>query len=89
MLARSALARTVARTSGSRRSMSDAPKMHKYKNCEQLLKETRPPSGHAHLTFNPPYNPVHTTTGILLIMAIGYGTMYAGMRHQQIKQGYW
>lgn len=49
MLARSALARTVARTSCARRSMSDAPKMHKYKNCEQVLKETRPPSGHAHV----------------------------------------
>ena len=49
MLARSALARTVARTSGARRSMSDAPKMHKFKNCGEQLKETRPHSGHAHV----------------------------------------
>lgn len=50
MLGRSALVRNVARAS-TRRNMSDAPKMHKFKDCSADLKATRPPKDpHEHVS---------------------------------------
>ena len=50
MLARTALVRSVARAS-AKRSMSDAPKMHKFKDCSAQLKATRPPPDpHEHVS---------------------------------------
>jgi hypothetical protein len=50
MLGRSALVRTVARAN-ARRSMSDTPKMHKFKDCAGELKATRPPKDpHEHVS---------------------------------------
>jgi len=47
MLANTAL-RTAARV-GGRRTMSTAPKMHKYSDVGAELAATRPPPGHDHV----------------------------------------
>ena len=39
--------------------------------------------------FEPPYNPIVVTCGVIGVVCTGYGMMYFGMRHQQYKQGYW
>ena len=81
--------RTVARA-GTRRQMSTAaPKMHKAKDVWGELKATRPPAGHDHTVFEPPYNGAVVGAAVVGVICTGYGLMYFGMRHQQYKQGYW
>eukprot|EP00559_Dactyliosolen_fragilissimus_P005729 CAMPEP_0184855268 /NCGR_PEP_ID=MMETSP0580-20130426/566_1 /TAXON_ID=1118495 /ORGANISM="Dactyliosolen fragilissimus" /LENGTH=91 /DNA_ID=CAMNT_0027349741 /DNA_START=39 /DNA_END=311 /DNA_ORIENTATION=+ len=84
------LATTVSRI-GSKRAMSQSaePRMHKAKDVWVKIKETRPPEGHPHNVFHPPYNKVAAGVGVVSIVVTGYGTMYYGMSHQQYKQGYW
>ncbi|KAL9191225.1 hypothetical protein ACHAXT_000931 [Thalassiosira profunda] len=81
-------ARSAARAA-ARRPMSTAaaPKMHKAKDAWGKL--PRPPPGHDHAVFEPPYNPIVVTCGVIGVVCTGYGMMYFGMRHQQYKQGYW
>eukprot|EP00571_Detonula_confervacea_P017052 CAMPEP_0172309228 /NCGR_PEP_ID=MMETSP1058-20130122/9582_1 /TAXON_ID=83371 /ORGANISM="Detonula confervacea, Strain CCMP 353" /LENGTH=88 /DNA_ID=CAMNT_0013021813 /DNA_START=42 /DNA_END=308 /DNA_ORIENTATION=+ len=80
--------RNVARV-GSRRSMSTATKSHKYSDVAADLVKTRPPPGHAHTVFEPPFSPPVVAAGVIGVLCTGYGMMYYGMRHQQYKQGYW
>ena len=52
MLARTALVRTVARTSAKRKMSDAAPKMHKFKDEQAVLEATRPPKDpHEHVSF--------------------------------------
>jgi len=39
--------------------------------------------------FHPPYNFAVTTAMVIGIALTGWGLMSLGVRHQQIKQGYW
>ena len=84
-----AAVRTVARASSKRPMSTASPKMHKAKDVWGELKATRPPEGHPHTVFEPPYNPVVVGCAIAGVITTGYGLMYFGMRHQQYKQGYW
>mmetsp|Transcript_18393 Transcript_18393/g.21216 ORF Transcript_18393/g.21216 Transcript_18393/m.21216 type:complete len:92 (+) Transcript_18393:67-342(+) len=82
--------RTVATRVGSKRAMSSAgPRMHKAKDAWSELQTTRPPEGHPHNVFEPPYNKATAALGVLSVLGLGYGTMYFGLSHQQRKQGYW
>mmetsp|Transcript_23282 Transcript_23282/g.39797 ORF Transcript_23282/g.39797 Transcript_23282/m.39797 type:complete len:91 (-) Transcript_23282:249-521(-) len=76
---------------GSRRPMStaSAPKTHMAKDVWPELQKTRPPPGHDHTVFEPPYNTAVVAAGVVTVITTGYGMMYFGMRHQQYKQGYW
>mmetsp|Transcript_4557 Transcript_4557/g.9003 ORF Transcript_4557/g.9003 Transcript_4557/m.9003 type:complete len:91 (+) Transcript_4557:139-411(+) len=89
MIANAAL-RNAARAS-SRRPMSSAaqPKMHKAKDVWSEIKATRPPEGHPHTVFEPPFSPPVVGAATVAVVGVGYGLMYFGMRHQQYKQGYW
>eukprot|EP00804_Cyclotella_cryptica_P023425 CCRYP_020856-RA/>CCRYP_020856-RA protein AED:0.10 eAED:0.10 QI:1250/1/1/1/0.5/0.33/3/1128/89 len=81
--------RSVARVSSKRPMSTAAPKMHKAKDVWGELKATRPPAGHDHTVFEPPYNPFVVGAAVSTVLVTGYGLMYFGMRHQQYKQGYW
>mmetsp|Transcript_5015 Transcript_5015/g.8981 ORF Transcript_5015/g.8981 Transcript_5015/m.8981 type:complete len:92 (+) Transcript_5015:76-351(+) len=88
MIASTAL-RNAARV-GSRRQMSTAaPKTHKAKDAWVELQKTRPPPGHEHRVFEPPYSTPFVGAMVVGVLCTGYGMMYFGMRHQQYKQGYW
>eukprot|EP00585_Thalassiosira_rotula_P004041 CAMPEP_0196139624 /NCGR_PEP_ID=MMETSP0910-20130528/6834_1 /TAXON_ID=49265 /ORGANISM="Thalassiosira rotula, Strain GSO102" /LENGTH=90 /DNA_ID=CAMNT_0041400373 /DNA_START=56 /DNA_END=328 /DNA_ORIENTATION=+ len=89
MIASTAL-RNAARV-GSKRSMSTAaaPKQHKAKDMWATLEKTRPPPGHPHTVFEPPYSTPVVAGMVIGVITTGYGMMYFGMRHQQYKQGYW
>mmetsp|Transcript_15536 Transcript_15536/g.19714 ORF Transcript_15536/g.19714 Transcript_15536/m.19714 type:complete len:94 (-) Transcript_15536:334-615(-) len=84
--------RTASRA-GSKRAMmsteSTGPRMHKAKDAWKEIQATRPPEGHPHLVFHPPYNKATVAFGVLSVLTLGYGSMYSGMRHQQYKAGYW
>ena len=41
------------------------------------------------LVFELPYNPIVTTSMIIGVVALGAGSMFFGVAHQQYKQGYW
>merc|ERR1711862_636816 len=88
MIAHRALAAATSRAY-AKRSMSDAPKMHKAKDVWRQIEATRPKDDHPHNVFHPPYNKVTAFVLVFGAFAFGYGSMYAGMRHQQYKQGYW
>mmetsp|Transcript_27939 Transcript_27939/g.43918 ORF Transcript_27939/g.43918 Transcript_27939/m.43918 type:complete len:90 (-) Transcript_27939:174-443(-) len=83
--------RTSAVRAATRRPMSttSAPKMHKAKDTWGELVKTRPPPGHDHTVFEPPYSTPVIAAFTIGIISTGYGMMYFGMRHQQYKQGYW
>mmetsp|Transcript_830 Transcript_830/g.994 ORF Transcript_830/g.994 Transcript_830/m.994 type:complete len:93 (-) Transcript_830:2677-2955(-) len=86
--ARRSLAITSSRVC-SKRQMSDGPKLHKAKDVWAQLEGTRPKDPHPHNVFHPPYNMGVAAALVGGVVAFGYGSMYMGMRHQQIKQGYW
>eukprot|EP01082_Thalassiosira_pseudonana_P011002 g10343.t1 g10343 contig4:1689771-1690398(-) len=81
--------RTAARATSRRQMSTASPKMHKAKDVWGELKATRPPEGHPHTVFEPPFSPPVVGAAVVGVISIGYGLMYFGMRHQQYKQGYW
>ena len=86
------IAARAAVRAASRRQMSTAaaaPKQHKAKDAWAELNKTRPPPGHDHTVFEPPFSTPVVAAGVVGVITTGYGLMYFGMRHQQYKQGYW
>eukprot|EP00548_Thalassiothrix_antarctica_P007754 CAMPEP_0194132302 /NCGR_PEP_ID=MMETSP0152-20130528/2806_1 /TAXON_ID=1049557 /ORGANISM="Thalassiothrix antarctica, Strain L6-D1" /LENGTH=88 /DNA_ID=CAMNT_0038827309 /DNA_START=33 /DNA_END=296 /DNA_ORIENTATION=- len=88
MISRRALTVVTSRAC-AKRSMSDAPKMHKAKDVWASIEATRPKDDHPHNVFHPPYNKFVAAFLVGGVVVFGYGSMYMGMRHQQYKQGYW
>ncbi|GFH46685.1 hypothetical protein CTEN210_03159 [Chaetoceros tenuissimus] len=74
---------------GSRRAMSDAPKLHTAKNSWKTINATRPVDPHPHNVFEPPYNKLTVGLMVVGVVCTGYGSMFYGLSHQQKKQGYW
>ncbi|KAL3809923.1 hypothetical protein ACHAXA_005337 [Cyclostephanos tholiformis] len=90
MLSSTAVLRVASRSRGGRSmSTAAAPKFHKYKDAAPELMKTRPPPGHDHTVFEPPFSPPVVAASVIGVICSGYGMMYFGMRHQQYKQGYW
>mmetsp|Transcript_34022 Transcript_34022/g.72515 ORF Transcript_34022/g.72515 Transcript_34022/m.72515 type:complete len:100 (-) Transcript_34022:291-590(-) len=98
MIASTALRNPAARRAvvgaGGRRSASAAtatapPREHMAKDKWSELVASRPPPGHPHTVFEPPFSTPVVAGGVIGVLCTGYGLMYFGMRHQQYKQGYW
>jgi len=70
-------------------STATAPKIHKAKNVWSEFQKTRPPPGHEHTVFEPPYSTPVVGVAVVTVISAGYGMMYFAMRHQQRKGGYW
>merc|ERR1719491_1056571 len=83
--------RAVASRMGAQRAASGTtgPRMHKAKDAWSELQTTRPPVGHPHNVFHPPYSKYTAAFGVISVVTLGYGSMFFGMSHQQKKQGYW